>query len=427
MLRAEAAADGDDLRPGGCSSSCGAPLVRFETMCSPETQADSMNRSVDRVIAIALLALLAAGCGRSSKAPEARSHADRADRSTAAAPKKKRPSAKHSGKKPAKDPGTAESHVAAIPRKEWSNVFFSAPLAILAEKGSEAPPTGDAPGAANSAGASSTDASSTDASPADASSAAAPAATTPPAQAANETPAEPASGDAENWAVLLSGEDLGNEAKAIRASLTDKLRSVGKYSGHYKELRVDAATLAVLAAIAAEHPDPPSWRAHAKYIRDISAQIVRSAVANGDKFYKPTRIAFEKLDALLSGSKPPDVEEAAEKVPFSEIASRIPLMKRLERAFNYLKLSVNTEAIFKKESAKVAHEAAIIAALSRVIATPGYDDADLDEYRAFAQALQQSGLGVAEAAQNDDFTAYTAALDRASKACTNCHTEFKNN
>jgi hypothetical protein len=356
-------------------------------------------------VAFALLAAGLAGCGRPAKTPEGRRHADRASRATrsdGAASKQKRPPRPRSGKKSPADRDDADSHVAAIPKDAWAGVFFDAPLTILAEKGPGAPPVGG---------------TSPPASPA----------VDPPAQTAAEVLPEPSPDDAEEWIVLISGEDLADEAKAIRSSLTDKLRSVGKYSGHYKELRDDAATLAVLAAIAGEHPDPPSWRAWSKYIRDIAAQIARSAVANGDKFYKPTRSAFEKLDSLFSGSKPPDVEDAADKVPFSEIASRISLMHRLERAFNYLKLTVNTGAIFKKESAKVAHEGAMIATLSRVIATPGYDDADLDEYRAFARALQQSGLGVAEAVQNDDFAAYTAALDRGSKACTNCHTEYKNN
>lgn len=361
-----------------------------------------MRRCARIAVAIALVASGLAGCGRPAKAPADRAQADRAAHPDGAASKPTRHSRTRSRKKSSGNPDTADFHVAAIPKESWGDVFFDKPLTILAETGPAAPPV---------------DGTASPARPA----------VEPAAKAAVEVLQEPAPDGAEEWSVLASGEDLADEAKTIRSSLTDKLRSVGKYSGHYKEVRVDAATLAVLAAIAGEHPDPPSWRAYSKPIRDIAAQIARSAVANGDKFYKPTRIAFEKLDTLLSGSRPPDVEEAADKVSFSELASRVLLMQRLERAFNYLKLTVNTEAIFRKESAKVSHEGAIIATLSRVIATSGYDDADLDEYRAFARALQQSGLGVAEAVQNADFAAYTAALDRGSKACTNCHTEYKNN
>ncbi|HTI51103.1 MAG TPA: hypothetical protein VL475_09130 [Planctomycetaceae bacterium] len=369
-------------------------------MPSPTTQADLTIRCVLVAIGLALLAVT--GCGRPEKTPPASQQADARGGSESSASKQGHDAVAQARKKSQRQHEGTDSHLATVPRNAWSEVFFKAPLEILAEKSPNAPPV---------------------------------AVTTPPAKSAGEAPAraavdllpEPSPGEAEEWVVLLSGEDLSTEAKTIRSSLTDKLRSVGKYSGNYKELRIDAATLAVLAGIAADHPDPPSWRAHSKYIRDVSAEIVKSAAANGDKYYKPTRVAFDKLDALLSGSKPPNVEEAAEKVRFSELVSRVPLMYRMERAFNYLKLNVNTAAIFKKESAKVSHEAAMIAALARAIATPGYDDADLDDYRAFARELQQSGLAVADAVQNDDFAAFTAALDRGSKACVNCHMEFKNN
>lgn len=374
------------------------------------------------LIAISLTLSLCPGCGNSPPAggtsPTAAETTEREDDPGDEEPKTAKPPRKSAGKSTAgkksskgKSKGARDGsgpHIGEIPRDAWPEVFFDEPLSVYAEKGATRPVAMHATPDAGNTGDS------------------APEKTTgePSAETIGIAPSAQTSGD---WGAILTAEVLADETKAIKSSLTDKLQSVGKYSGNYKELRVDAATLAIFASIANEFPDSPSWRPNAKYIRDAAAEIVRSASANGDKYYKPTRAAFDRLDALFSGSKPPGLEEASDSLPFPELVGRTPLMFRMERAFNYLKLNVNTEAAFKKEGAKVTHEGLVLAALARAVAAPTYEDADLDEYQKFARELLQCGTGVAEAVKNGDFAAYNAALDRGSKACTDCHSNFKNN
>jgi hypothetical protein len=229
------------------------------------------------------------------------------------------------------------------------------------------------------------------------------------------------------WIDLIAGDDLADETKAIRARILDRLQSIGKYNAGYKELRQDAATLAALAAIAIEHPDPPGWRRHAKHVRDVAAEIAAAATALGDRNYQPARSASNQLEALLSGNAPGDLKESGEHTPISVLSTRVPLMYRIERAFNWMKRTVNTESQLRKESSKLAHEGAMLAALARVIADKGFPDADLDDYRAYSAELSQGGLAVVRAAQESDYRAYTAGLDRCGKACTGCHQDFKNN
>lgn len=294
------------------------------------------------------------------------------------------------------------SLVGEIPKEDWSQVFFEHPLQVASEGGPLALPR---------ARAAETGVGANPGNPA-----------TKVERSGPDTPAR--SGD---WASLISGEDLADEVKAVKASLGDKLQSIGKYNGNYKDVKYDAATLAVLATIAIEHPDAPGWKPLARYVRDVSAEIARSAVGLGEKSYKPARAAWDKLDALLAGSKPPGLEETTDTRPISEVVKRGPLMYRMERAFNWMKLTVNTEAAFKKEGAKVRHEGAVLAALARAIADKGYSDADIDEYGAYSRQLSQSGLEVIEAAKDGSFRAYTQALDKGGKACAECHLNFKNN
>jgi hypothetical protein len=236
-----------------------------------------------------------------------------------------------------------------------------------------------------------------------------------------------AKADGSDWPALISGEVLADEAKAIKTSLTDGLANKGRYDSTYKDLRVNAAVLSALAGVASEHPDAPRWKTNAKYVRDAASQVAAESKHNGEKFYKPARAAYDKLEALLSGSKPPDVEEAADKVAFSEVAHRNYLMLRMQRGYDWMKANVNTEAIFKKESAKVAHEAAILALISKIIATPGYDSADEDDYRKLTETVTKSTLEAGSAVRDQDFKVFTAALDRCYKACDECHRNYRGN
>lgn len=308
----------------------------------------------------------------------------------------KKPGAKKKGK------SSKGSHIGEIPRDAWPEVFFDDPLDVAADKTVLGAPSRTAQ-------------------------AAAPDTSDEPAMSPMNDEPPPAAVPAApgDWASVLPEEVLADEVKAIKSSLAAKLQSVGIYNGKYKELRVDAAALVALAGLVGEHPANPSWKPNARYIRDASAQIVKSATANGQKFYKPSKEAYEQLESLLSGSKPPGLEESAETLPYTEVSSREQLMYRIERAFNYLKSTVNTADTMKKESAKVKHEASLLAALAKVLASPGNSDADDSEYHNFAGELEQAGLGIAGAAVNSDFEAYTRSLDRASKACTSCHLYIK--
>lgn len=267
-----------------------------------------------------------------------------------------------------------------------------------------------------------------------------PAAATPTVAAntapANDTPAKAAIADAappaagggkDDWKSIIPGEILVDETKKIKNRLTDGLSSVTRYNGNYKELQVDGAVLAALAGIEGTHPDPVSWKADAKFVRDLGSDIAAKSKGLGQGSYDPTKQAFEKLDGVLSGNKPGDLGDAAATVPFSEVARRQLLMKRMERAFNAMKSNINNEEIFKKQGDVVTHEATMLAVLAKVVATDGYEAADEPDYQNFIKEIVTSNLAVVAAAKNGDYKAYNDGLTRCNKACIDCHASYKNN
>ncbi|MBS0261576.1 MAG: hypothetical protein JSS02_06420 [Planctomycetes bacterium] len=321
------------------------------------------------------------------------------DQEEAPAKPKKSGTGRKSGK------GGDGAHIGEIPKDVWPDVWLKQPLSVLAESGAAA--------GANPAPAAMPDAGQ-------------PSAAAPSTPTTVEKPAESAKAGAIDWKSLINGEVLADETKSLKNKLTAQLQDKGRYDSTYKQLRVDAAVMAVMAAIAPDVPDSPSWKTNAKFVRDTASTVAAESKNNGPQFYKKAKDAYDKLESLLSGSKPPDVADAAEHVNFSEIADRRYLMLRMERIKNWMKSDINAESIFKKEAAKVTQEASVLAVLARVITTPDYDSHDADDYKNFAHTISQSALGIVTAAKDNDFKAYTGLLDTYDKACLKCHDIYKN-
>lgn len=311
-------------------------------------------------------------------------------------------------KKPIQAKKKGGSQIGEIPKDVWPEIWFDNPSAVAAEKGrtttvgdvakSEVKPSGGGEG--RSVGAAADQATG---------------------------PKTGGGGAAGDWTSLISGEVLADESKAIKSSLEAKTQTASVYNGAYKDIQVDATTLAALAQIAAEHAEAPSWKKNARFVRDVSMEMSSASTSLGEKFFRPTKTAYEKLETLLSGSQPPDLGESVEKMAFSSFAPRLALMYRLKRAYDWLKSSVNTAPLLKSEVENVIREASVIAVLSRVIIVGGYDDADDERYQELVGGVQKGALEAVSAARDQDFDAYTKAIDAIYKSCTQCHSEFKNN
>jgi hypothetical protein len=225
---------------------------------------------------------------------------------------------------------------------------------------------------------------------------------------------------------LISAEGIGNETKKIKLHLNDALQSVSKYNGNYKEIQVDAAVLSALALVVSQHPENITWKNDAKYVRDVAFDMGNSAKGLAQANYDPTKLAYEKLSALLMGNKPADVADAAATMPFSEVSSRGPLMRRMDKGFNAMKSNVNNEDTFKKEKEMILHEATILATLGKVISTPGYDGADEEDYQKFIQDFVKANLDIISAAKEGAYDKFNDAMSRSYKACTECHQSYRN-
>lgn len=247
--------------------------------------------------------------------------------------------------------------------------------------------------------------------------------TTTPAKPA-ETSAGSSSGTV--WRSLITIEQLQQETKRIRNHLTQSLQSQGTYNGNYKELQVDGAVLAAIAAIVPEHEEGFSWKNHARYLREFGRQLNGSARALGKEAYTKSQAVGQNILAVLDGSVPADAGDPPATQPLAEAIDRIGLMYRIQKAKDWMKLEVNSESKFNSELDKIQLEASLVALFGSIVADKSYDYADEDDYKKFVRDLIDGGKEAAAAARDQSFPKFNDAIDKMQKACDQCHGIYGN-
>lgn len=226
---------------------------------------------------------------------------------------------------------------------------------------------------------------------------------------------------ATDWKTLIPMETLQSEVKAIRNQMTARLQNVGKFNSSFQEIPADSSTLALLAGVASAHGEEVSWKANAKYVRDLSALMIAEKLARGKKSFETAKVPFEKITEILDGSTPAELPESAETAVFSDYADFGNLMKRIDRTFRWMKTNASNEESYKEAAEKVLHEMALLSVISKAIQEEGYGWSDDEDFIKFAETMFSSARKMVTAVQTEKFADYDAAFSTLDQMCTQCH------
>ncbi len=252
----------------------------------------------------------------------------------------------------------------------------------------------------------------------------------PPAGGAGtDKPADPApaAGGEVDWKAVIPMPILQEEVSRIRNRFSAKLQTVGSYNSAYLEFPPYAASLGAMAEIAIRHPDDVTWKSNAKFIRDLSAQMVEDNLQRGAKSYKQINEPFLNIVDLLSGNSPPGLPDSAEKVDFYEVADFGYLMRRLESLEKSLRTNAGSADALMSNKDDIIQDATVMAALTKVLTQEGYGYAEDEDFLGLANPMVEASLKMAQSARADDYAGYDAALNTVSQSCTQCHSQYRNN
>jgi len=229
------------------------------------------------------------------------------------------------------------------------------------------------------------------------------------------------------WSKLVSPETLADEVKSLNTDLIDEVKTQQAFlGGANKKSRRTLSMLAVTFGIINEYAGYVKWKAQAAAARDLFSRAGFNCKAATEQTFRDAKQRSDDLSALLRGESIKASSPGEPSIEWSKIADRPPLMSRLELAQrDHIAPWTANSGEFKKNAAALGHEAEIVAALAEVVSRPRYDYADDEKYRGYAKSLQQSALELRAAIQSDNYQAAHTAAGTLSKACANCHGDFR--
>ena len=236
-----------------------------------------------------------------------------------------------------------------------------------------------------------------------------------------------AGGTTSGWQPLIAAEVIEDEIKTQQRKLGQTVQNPVKFkAGEYQQARVHLSVLAAMFAIDAEYGQRMRWQREAAGIRDLVARAGFNCKVGTDASYQETKSRFDDLETLVRGGSV-EVGTGAGAVSWDKVAGRGPLMKRLEQAQDQgLVPWTASAAEFSRNLGGVTHEAQMIAALASIIQRDGYEYADDETYREYAQSMRAGAQAVRSAVEANDYAAARQAVGEISKTCTNCHEGYRN-
>ncbi len=248
-----------------------------------------------------------------------------------------------------------------------------------------------------------------------------------PAENPADTPTVAATAGGDGWEEMLAMEVLNNEVTSICNFLNGTVNSVGSYNSSMLMIPPKAAAVAVLSAIAIEHPGDLSWKEDAAYIRDLAKRMNEGPLQRGKKDQVRLLELFENMTDTFNRSRPAGLEEPPAGDSFSDVAEMRFVMMRMEEAEKRMKTEAGSESAFGSKKDMIKHEAAILGTLTHIIAREEYGYGDDQEFTGYANKVIEAAKAIRDAADSNDFNSYQLSLSNVSTSCQQCHSVFKNN
>jgi hypothetical protein len=251
----------------------------------------------------------------------------------------------------------------------------------------------------------------------------------PATPASDSTPSESpanASGGSFSWSKIIAPDVIEDEIKSLQREMSKSLTALGPFKGGgYKQARVQLSVLAVMFGVISEYDGDVRWKQQASPFRDLLARAGFNAKVGTDASFNEAKLRKDDLELLVQGN-PLQLNKTNEPPEWSKITGRPPLMARMKQAHEEgVAVWTSSSTEFSKNSDRLLHEAQVLATLAEVIQREGFEDADSEDYRKFAQAVRDGSLQIVDAVKQKKYDQARAASGEISKSCTSCHENYR--
>jgi hypothetical protein len=249
---------------------------------------------------------------------------------------------------------------------------------------------------------------------------AAPTVSAPAADLVEEVPA------AGGWSEVIAANVLEDEIKRQQNRLGSLITNPGQFQSRNIETGEAFSMLATMFAIIASYDGQVRWRDQGEAVAaGLAAAAGRTRTADAAAFRSASE-ASSRLADLIRGGSFGNEPGAGPITDWSLVADRTVLMTRLETSTGGpLREALVSSDSMASDSDSILHEAAIIAAIGRVLQQPELPDADDEDFRQLAEEMVAASRELGQAAAREDFDAAVAALNRINQSCVACHADWR--
>lgn len=246
--------------------------------------------------------------------------------------------------------------------------------------------------------------------------------------AASKTAAEQGTSEPDQsagWSTLIDGTTIEDEVKSLNQELAKSVTTPVKFKTTYNDVRRTMSMLSMSFAIIREFDGEVRWKDHASAAQAALQKAATNARSNASDAFNYCNARKFDLEDLVRGGSFAETEKPPEELEWGDVIGRSETMERLETSDQRLKQWTADEDTFAKQKNKIISEAQWVAAIAEVIAKEGMDDADVEEYVAFCEAMKKAALETVAATNADDFEAASRFANLISQSCNNCHQDWR--
>jgi hypothetical protein len=248
-----------------------------------------------------------------------------------------------------------------------------------------------------------------------------------PGAAPGEAAGEDAAGGSFTWSKLISSDSLEAEVKAQVPIAADAVKTNTGFKGKGREQAQTSFTvLATLFGVIAQYDGDVRWKRDAPGLEKEFSQAGFNCKTSSDAAYKGSQKCAQDLAELVRGGTV-ELPKGDASLPWPELVNRPALMRRMEEARNGGNVSkwLSNKNEFKKNKDSLLREAQLLAVVSEVIKSKGFESGDDEVYQKYAGELQKQCLAMIEAIKTDQQDKAQSDFAQVSKACDACHGDFK--
>lgn len=234
----------------------------------------------------------------------------------------------------------------------------------------------------------------------------------------------PSAGSA--WSTIISASVLEDEIKRQQIRLNGLVTNPGQFKTRNFEIGETFQMLAMTFAIVSQYDENVRWKDQSISVTAALIDSAKQARGTDLAAFENAKRTTQRLGDLVRGGNFGDEVNAAVIEDWSSVVDRTALMNRLDEIVTGpLKTATSSKDEFSSETESIMHEAAIVAAIGRVLQLPEMDDADDEDYSALAIDMVESARILSSAAIDNDFDAAAVGLNKISQSCVRCHADWR--